>query len=68
VGVLPRHDPEVEAQKSCDLARQEETLLNEAETAFTKGRSIKPEDADKFLGYIAQYKPRAAALVKAYCK
>ena len=65
---VPKLDPEVEAQKSCDLARQEETLLNEAETAFTKGRSIKPEAADKFLGYIAQYKPRAAALVKAYCK
>ena len=54
--------------KSCDLAKQEETLLGEAETALTAGRAVNPEAVDKNLGIIKQYKPRVASMLKAYCK
>ena len=65
---VPQIDPQAEKQKSCDLAKQEETLLGEAETALTAGRSVNPEAVDKNLGIIKQYKPRVASMLKAYCK
>jgi tetratricopeptide (TPR) repeat protein len=65
---VPQIDPQAEKQKSCDLARQEETLLGEAETALTAGRPVNPEAVDKNLGIIKQYKPRVASMLKAYCK
>jgi tetratricopeptide (TPR) repeat protein len=65
---VPQIDPQAEKQKSCDLARQEESLLGEAETALTAGRTANPEAVDKNLGNIKQYKPRVASMLKAYCK
>lgn len=65
---VPQIDPQAEKQKSCDLARQEESLLGEAETALTAGRTANPEAVDKNLGIIKQYKPRIASMLKAYCK
>ena len=65
---MPQIDPQAEKQKSCDLAKQEETLLGEAETALTAGRAVNPEAVDKNLGIIKQYKPRVASMLKAYCK
>ncbi len=65
---VPQIDPQAEKTKSCDLARQEETLLGEAETALTAGRPVNTEAVDKNLGIIKQYKPRIASMLKAYCK
>jgi len=65
---IPEVDKQAEFNKSCELARQEEGLLTEAEAAFRLGQSAKPEDVAKYLGYIAQYKPRIASMLKAYCK
>jgi tetratricopeptide (TPR) repeat protein len=65
---VPQIDPQAEKTKSCDLAKQEETLLGEAETALTAGRSVNQEAVDKNLGIIKQYKPRVASMLKAYCK
>lgn len=65
---VPQIDPQAEKQKSCDLAKQEETLLGEAETALTAGRAVNAEAVDKNLGIIKQYKPRVASMLKAYCK
>jgi tetratricopeptide (TPR) repeat protein len=65
---VPQIDPQAEKTKSCDLARQEETLLGEAETALTAGRPVNKEAVDKNLGIIKQYKPRVASMIKAYCK
>ena len=42
---VPKIDPEAEKTKSCDLARQEETLLTESEQAFTAGQTANPEVA-----------------------
>ena len=65
---VPQLDPQAEKQKSCDLAKQMETLLTESETALTAGRTANPEASDKNLGIIKQYKPRVASMQKAYCK
>ena len=65
---VPQIDPQAEKTKSCDLARQEETLLTEADSALTAGRTVNPEAVDKNLGIIKQYKPRVASMIKAYCK
>ena len=60
--------PQAEKQKSCDIAKQMETLLTESETALTAGRAVNQEAVDKNLGIIKQYKPRVASMLKAYCK
>jgi tetratricopeptide (TPR) repeat protein len=65
---VPPVDKEAELNKSCELARKEEGLLAEAARAFTLGQSTKPADAAKNLGFIAQYQPRVASMIKAYCK
>lgn len=65
---VPQVDPQAEKQKSCDLAKQEATLLDEAEKALTAGQSANPDVATRNLGIIAKYKPRAASMIKAYCK
>jgi tetratricopeptide (TPR) repeat protein len=65
---VPQLDPQAEKQKSCDLARQMETLLTESETNLTEGRTVNPEAVDKNLGIVKQYKPRIASMQKAYCK
>jgi tetratricopeptide (TPR) repeat protein len=66
---VPQIDPQAEKQKSCDLARQEETLLAQSDSALNAGRAVNPEAVDKNLGIIKQYKPRIASMLKAYkCK
>jgi tetratricopeptide (TPR) repeat protein len=65
---VPQLDPQAEKAKSCDLAKQMDTLLTESETALTAGRTANPDASDKNLGIIKQYKPRVASMQKAYCK
>jgi tetratricopeptide (TPR) repeat protein len=65
---VPALDPQAMAQKSCDLARQEDALLKEAEAAFTLSKSVKPAESAQQLGVIEKYKPHSASLLKAYCK
>jgi len=65
---VPQIDPLAEKGKSCDLAKQEETLLTDAETALNAGQSVNPDAVAKNLGIIKQYKPRVASMKKAYCK
>lgn len=61
-------DPETERTKSCDLAKQEQTLLEEAGAALDIGRTISPETADKYKTGVTGYTPRVAQMLKAYCK
>lgn len=65
---VPKIDPVAEKQKSCDLAKQEQVLLAESDSALTAGRSANPAAVEKNLGIIKQYKPRIASMLKAYCK
>ena len=50
---IPDVDKDAEFNKSCELARKEEGLLTEAETAFRLGQSAKPDDVNRYLGYVA---------------
>ena len=65
---VPQIDPQAEKQKSCDLAKQEQALLTESETALTAGKSVNEEAVAKNLSIITKYKPRIASMLKAYCK
>ena len=65
---VPQLDPQAEKGKSCDLAKQMDSLLTLSDTALKQGRTVNPEAVDKNLGIIKQYKPRVASMTKAYCK
>ncbi len=61
-------DPQVESQKSCDLAREYEALLPRTVSAFELGRSTAEDDSAKRLQYLSSLRPRVASMVKAYCR
>jgi tetratricopeptide (TPR) repeat protein len=65
---VPQIDPQAEKQKSCDLAKQEGTLLAASDSALKAGRSVNPEAVDKNLAIIKKYEPRIKSMLKAYCK
>jgi hypothetical protein len=65
---VSKMDPETERQKSCDMARQEETLVLESVGALTAGRSVNATQVDQYLGYLNSLKPRTASMIKAYCR
>lgn len=55
------------AQKSCELARDENALLKEAAEALPKGREFNPTTVEQYGGYISQYLTRSEAMVKSFC-
>lgn len=61
-------DPETERQKSCDMARQEDALVQESLGALAAGRSVDATRVDQYLGYLNSLKPRTASMIKAYCR
>lgn len=63
-----RLDQDVVAKKSCEMARQEQSLLEESDSAFTRAQSANPQLVAQRQDLVKKAKPRAAALVKAYCK
>ena len=65
---VPDIDKQAVAQKSCDLAKQEDALLKEAQAAFNIGKTAKPDDSAAKLDLITKYMPHSASLLKAYCR
>lgn len=61
-------DPEVEKQKSCDMAKQEQALLDEAEKALNLGQTAKPDVVAQYKDYVGKFRPRIASMLKAFCK
>jgi hypothetical protein len=61
-------DSKVEAAKSCEGARNQDSLLNEAEAALQIGRAQNPEIVSRIVAGIGQFRPRVASMIKAYCK
>jgi predicted Zn-dependent protease len=62
-------DPRTERQKSCDLVRQEQQLVTDAQTALTRVQLTQFETAkQQYLGYITKLGPRIKAMQKAYCR
>jgi tetratricopeptide (TPR) repeat protein len=64
---VSKMDPETEAQKSCDMARQEEALVLESIAALTAGKAADPARVEQYLGYLNSLKPRTASMIRAYC-
>jgi tetratricopeptide (TPR) repeat protein len=65
---IAKVDPEAEKQKSCELAKKEESMAADAAQALKGGASYKPDDVAKFQKYLDGLKPRVASMQKAYCK
>ncbi len=65
---VPPIDAQAVAKKSCELSRQEDALLKEAEVAFNIAKAVKPTESAAQLAVIEKYKPHTASLLKAYCK
>ena len=61
-------DPQAERGKSCELAQRMDSLLKEAKPAFEAARASRPEDVTRYLGFVTGYEPRAASMIKAYCR
>jgi tetratricopeptide (TPR) repeat protein len=61
-------DPEVEKQKSCEMAKQEQSLLDDAEKALNLGKTAKPDVVATYLDYVGKFRPRAASMIKTFCK
>ena len=76
VNLIIPADKQAESQKSCDAAKQVETLTAEAEAALAGGAAYieSPSGAtqkktyDQLNGYVAGLKPRTASMLKVYCK
>lgn len=69
VFLISKIDPAAERAKSCDLARKEDGLVQEAGPALEAGR---PSDTsgriDQYVQYITSLKPRTASMIRAYCR
>lgn len=61
-------DAETEKSKSCDMAKQEDALVNEAEVALTAAKATRPDAVEKPLAAVPQFKARTASMIKSYCK
>jgi hypothetical protein len=61
-------DAETEKQKSCEMARQEDALVQESLGALAAGRSVDTTRVDQYLGYLNSLKPRTASMIRAYCR
>ena len=75
VNLIIPADKDAEAQKSCDAARQVETLTTETDAAlaaalpYIEGNGASQKKTyDQLLGYIASEKSRTASMIKVYCK
>jgi tetratricopeptide (TPR) repeat protein len=65
---LPKGDEPVMQQKSCELARKQQVLREEAEQALTAGQAANPNAVGQYLQAVQGFKARIESQVKAFCK
>ena len=61
-------DAETEKTKSCDMAKKEDALVQEAEVALTAAKTTRPDAVEKPLAAVPQFKARTSSMIKSYCK
>jgi len=61
-------DAETEKTKSCDMAKKEDALVAEADTALNVAKATRPDAVEKPLAAVPQFKARTASMMKSYCK
>jgi len=65
---IPPLDAQAEKEKSCDKAKQEESMAAEAEAAFKLAPPDQAQNLQQFQKYLDGLKPRVASMLKVYCK
>ncbi len=61
-------DAQIREQKTCDLVRQSEALIDEARTAMEIGQVVSQEYGQSVLNGIQGYRSTITAMGKAFCK
>lgn len=64
---LPKLDGPIMEQKSCDLAKKSQGLVQEAAAALAAGLSVNPAAA-QYQKLVETFRPRVESQVKAFCK
>lgn len=64
---LPQLDGPIMEQKSCDLARNSQALVEESAKALAAGQSVNPAVAN-YQKLVDSFRPRVESQVKAFCR
>ncbi len=65
---LPQLDAPIMEQKSCDLARKSQALVEEAGASLAAGQSVRPDAVAQYQKLVESVRPRVESQVKAFCK
>lgn len=65
---LPPRDEPIMEQKSCDLARESQALVEEATVALAAGQSVRPDAVAQYQRMVESFRPRVESQVKAFCR
>jgi tetratricopeptide (TPR) repeat protein len=70
VNLIAAADKQAEAQKSCDIARNIETMTADATSAFAAAEAYAAQASARaqMLQYITGLKPRTTSMIRVYCK
>lgn len=63
-----KYDAQAQAEKSCEIARKMDGMLDESQAGFTAGRSVNPATVDQQLPNVRTYKTRTQSMIQAYCR
>jgi tetratricopeptide (TPR) repeat protein len=65
---LPKLDGPIMEQKSCDLARKSQALVEESGAALAAGQAVRPDAVAQYQKLVESFRPRVESQVKAFCK
>lgn len=65
---LPQLDGPIMEQKSCDLARTSQALVEESAKALATGQSVNPGAVANYQKLVDSFRPRVESQVKAFCR
>ena len=70
VNLIAVSDKQAEIQKSCDLAKQIDSMTGEAESAFSAAESYaaQKQARDQMVRYLSGLKQRTGSMLRVYCK
>jgi hypothetical protein len=68
LGSAAKLDQQAQAERSCELARRMDGMVDESMAGFTAGRSINPGNVDAQIPNVRTYKARTQSMIQAYCR
>ena len=63
-----KYDAQAQAERSCEIARKMDGMLDESLAGFTAGRSVNAATVDQQLPNVRTYKTRTQSMIQAYCR